>query len=212
VCYGIGLMRPWGNSRLGSRVDHSRRPSSYTIALHILTVAASCATSLHAQDLPALTYSTEQGLTHDIVTRLVQDPRGFLWVGGTTDIARFDGEHFTTYGRAEGLDVGTAVNQLSFGPEGDLWIATNGAGVSRFNLMPRRSQAWRSTVDGSGWGQREECIAARWIGMGAKSSCREARDKSGSCAMANCGWNAGAESSCGTSMPRTALPAIRRCC
>jgi signal transduction histidine kinase/ligand-binding sensor domain-containing protein len=134
VCYGIGLMRPWGNSRLGSRVDHSRRPSSYTIALHILTVAASCATSLHAQDLPALTYSTEQGLTHDIVTRLVQDPRGFLWVGGTTDIARFDGEHFTTYGRAEGLDVGTAVNQLSFGPEGDLWIATNGAGVSRFNL------------------------------------------------------------------------------
>jgi signal transduction histidine kinase/ligand-binding sensor domain-containing protein len=86
------------------------------------------------QDLPAITYTTADGLAHDIVIRLLLDPRGFLWLGGVSGLARFDGERFTTYGRADGLDVGTSVNDLALGADGNLWIGTNGAGIFHFDL------------------------------------------------------------------------------
>ena len=122
-------------------VDSPRRvtrPSAFTSffakPFFIVVAACLCAADLSGQDLPVVTYTSAQGLTHDIVTRVVQDPRGFLWIGGVADLARFDGERFTNYGQADGLDVGTGVNQLTFGPDGNLWIATNGAGIFRFNV------------------------------------------------------------------------------
>ena len=122
-------------------VDSPRRvtrPPAFTSffakPFFVLVAASLCAVDLSAQDLPVVTYTSAHGLTHDIVTRVVQDPRGFLWVGGVADLARFDGERFTNYGQADGLDVGTGVNQLTFGPDGNLWIATNGAGIFRFDV------------------------------------------------------------------------------
>jgi ligand-binding sensor domain-containing protein len=87
-----------------------------------------------AQDLPAITYTTAEGLPADVVIRVVQDATGFLWVGTSTALARFDGEAFKVFGKREGLDVGTGVNHLGFDAQGHLWIATNGAGLMRFDL------------------------------------------------------------------------------
>jgi len=104
-----------------------------TLLMLSVSVWISPATLL-AQDLPTVTYTTAHGLPDDVVTRVVQDGRGFLWVGGTSDVTRFDGERFVRYGRADGLDVGTGVNQLLPGPGGQLWIATNGSGFFRLDL------------------------------------------------------------------------------
>jgi signal transduction histidine kinase/ligand-binding sensor domain-containing protein len=87
-----------------------------------------------AQEFPTVTYTTSDGLPHDIVARLLQDSRGFLWVGGVTALARFDGERFTSYGRADGLDVGTGINDMKLGEDREIWLATNGAGVYRFDV------------------------------------------------------------------------------
>jgi signal transduction histidine kinase/ligand-binding sensor domain-containing protein len=99
----------------------------------VLAVLITAATA-DAQELPAVTYTMNEGLPNEAVTRLVQDSRGFLWVGGPTALARFDGERFTTYARQDGLDVGTGINDLLIGRQNDLWIATNGAGLFRFDL------------------------------------------------------------------------------
>ena len=109
----------------------TRRLARLSILVVTLCLGAAGA---RAQDPPTITYTSANGLGHDIVTRLLLDPRGFLWVGGPSGLARFDGERFTVYGHAEGLDAGTAVNDLSLGPQGDLWIATNGAGIFRLDL------------------------------------------------------------------------------
>jgi signal transduction histidine kinase/ligand-binding sensor domain-containing protein len=97
------------------------------------------ALAVSAQDLPSSTYTTTDGLPHDIVIRLVQDRRGFLWAGGPAGVARFDGERFAVYGQADGLDVATGTNALRTGAPDELWIATNGAGIFRFDLASRDS-------------------------------------------------------------------------
>lgn len=42
-------------------------------------------------------YTTAQGLPNNNVTCLLQDKQGFLWVGTTNGLCRFDGTHFYTF-------------------------------------------------------------------------------------------------------------------
>jgi ligand-binding sensor domain-containing protein len=121
---------------------------SFRVCAFLTLLAWASPSRVRAQDLPTITYTTTDGLTHDIATRVLQDTRGFLWVGGPTALSRFDGERFTSYGRAEGLDVGTGVNDLKLGSRGDLWIGTNGAGIFRFDLTTpdRTARLTRFTV------------------------------------------------------------------
>ena len=103
--------------------------------LCLLCIAAGgLPTDAAAQDLPVIAYTTKDGLTHDAVHRVVRDARGFLWIGMPTALMRFDGEHFTTYGRADGLDTGTGINGIEEDSGSRLWIATNGGGIFRFDL------------------------------------------------------------------------------
>jgi ligand-binding sensor domain-containing protein/two-component sensor histidine kinase len=99
-----------------------------------MSIACVCAPFARAQDLPVITYTTADGLPNDLITRTVQDASGFLWVGTTSALARFDGETFKLVGQPEGLDVGTGINDLRFDSRGFLWISTNGAGLLRLDL------------------------------------------------------------------------------
>jgi signal transduction histidine kinase/ligand-binding sensor domain-containing protein len=112
------------------KLGHSR-----LLACSLLAWLCAFATNAIGQDLPTATYTTADGLPHDVVLRLFQDRSGFLWIGGATALVRFDGERFTRFGAADGLDVGTGVNEVAAGPDGHLWIATNGAGIFRFDLQ-----------------------------------------------------------------------------
>jgi signal transduction histidine kinase/ligand-binding sensor domain-containing protein len=151
-----------------ANVVGSRRAKCLQRVLPILILVFSPSpTTVSAQDLPAITYTTANGLPHDIVTRLLLDPRGFLWLGGPSSLARFDGERFTTYGRAEGLDVGTSVNDLRLGPDGDLWIATNGAGIFRLDLTSTDS-ATRFTQIRVGEGRPSNRVNAVLVSPGGR--------------------------------------------
>jgi signal transduction histidine kinase/ligand-binding sensor domain-containing protein len=109
-------------------------PGWLTVRSSLALVLWAWASVARAQEFPTVTYTTTDGLPHDIIARLVQDPRGFLWVGGATALARFDGERFTSYGRADGLDVGTGINDMKIGENGEIWLATNGSGIYRFDV------------------------------------------------------------------------------
>jgi signal transduction histidine kinase/ligand-binding sensor domain-containing protein len=118
-------------------------PRMHNVLAAALWAAAFCVSTAtaHAQDLPVVSYSAKEGLPHDTTNRLFLDSQGFLWIGGPTALARFDGERFTSYSRAAGLDVGTGVNDLRAGRRGDLWIATNGSGLYRLDLAARERAA-----------------------------------------------------------------------
>ena len=99
-----------------------RRPAMWTL----LALAA-----LHAERLPVKTYTSSDGLAHDVVYRITQDRRGFLWICTEEGLSRFDGYEFKNYTAAEGLPR-DAVTDLLETRHGEYWVAT-AEGLYRFD-------------------------------------------------------------------------------
>ena len=76
-------------------------------------------------------YGQEDGLTNLSPRTLIQDKTGFIWVGTTNGLFRYDGQRFTAFGNAEGLPSTyiTAIHETS---AGELWVATF-RGLSRLS-------------------------------------------------------------------------------
>jgi ligand-binding sensor domain-containing protein/signal transduction histidine kinase len=86
-----------------------------------------------AEQLPIKTYTTADGLAHNVVNRVVRDSRGFLWFCTREGLSRFDGYSFTNCGVEQGLPS-AIVNDLLETREGVYWVATAG-GLCRFNPL-----------------------------------------------------------------------------
>lgn len=75
-------------------------------------------------------WSVEQGLPHNIVNRVVQDAKGFLWVATGAGLARFDGisfEEFPTPHRA--VASASNIRDLIAQPDGSLLILPASGGI-----------------------------------------------------------------------------------
>jgi ligand-binding sensor domain-containing protein/two-component sensor histidine kinase len=100
-----------------------------------------------AQQLPLRTYTTADGLAADRVLRIVRDRRGFLWFCTAGGLSQFDGERFTTYDPDNGLPFST-VNDLLIDRRGAYLVASNGAGIIRFDVSARAAGETASASDG----------------------------------------------------------------
>ena len=88
-----------------------------------------------AERLPIRKYTTEDGLAHARVRRIVRDPRGFLWFCTVDGLSRFDGAEFVTYRTGDGLPDPWVTDVLAT-RDGAYWVATN-AGVAIFDPFAR---------------------------------------------------------------------------
>jgi ligand-binding sensor domain-containing protein/signal transduction histidine kinase len=93
----------------------------------------------HAERLPIKIYTASDGLAHDRVQRIVRDSRGFLWFCTAGGLSRFDGQRFVSYGIEDGLPVQT-LSDLLENSDGSYWIATNGAGLVRYDPDATRAR------------------------------------------------------------------------
>jgi len=103
-----------------------------TFILLLVAVAHS-----RAEQLPIRAYTTADGLARDGVSKIVTDPRGFLWFCTYDGLSRFDGYEFVNYSVAQGLPH-RSVQDLLITRKGDYWVATSG-GVARFNAFASTS-------------------------------------------------------------------------
>ncbi len=74
-------------------------------------------------------YSLEQGLPQATIYCIIQDNRGYLWLG--TDgggLCRFDGINFKTYGKKEGF-AGQNIRSLMQDSKGRIWAGTKDEGI-----------------------------------------------------------------------------------
>ena len=100
------------------------RPLLVTLFALLLTSVIS------GQPYGFLSWSVEDGLPQSQVTAIVEDDRGYLWVGTNGGgVARFDGSRFVVFGVAEGLSD-NFVRALSVSPDGVLYALTQ-RGIAR---------------------------------------------------------------------------------
>ena len=93
--------------------------------------------------------STEQGLSQSRVDHMLQDRRGFIWIGTYNGLNRYDGYRFKTYkpdpDDPHSLD-GLFVSALFEDRSGALWIGTD-QGLNRFDPATERFAHFRADPD-----------------------------------------------------------------
>ena len=105
-------------------------------------------------------YTTQQwqssdGLPEQTVQAFAQNAGGYLWIGTSGGLLRFDGAHFTEYSRENTpAFLENSVFCLTAGKDGALWIGTEGGGLIRFSNGVFRLY---STNDGSFGRLRPQC-------------------------------------------------------
>ena len=76
-----------------------------------------------SQYLPFRTYSIEAGLSESVAQALIQDERGYIWVGTGYGLNRFDGISFKQFYEEDGL-ASNYIHALYQDSEGTIWVGT----------------------------------------------------------------------------------------
>ncbi|MCC5940450.1 MAG: hypothetical protein JJU37_02835 [Balneolaceae bacterium] len=79
--------------------------------------------TVQSQYLPFRTYSIELGLSESVAHTLVQDNRGYIWVGTGFGLNRFDGKSFKQFYESDGLP-NNRVHSLFQDQNQTIWVGT----------------------------------------------------------------------------------------
>jgi ligand-binding sensor domain-containing protein/anti-sigma regulatory factor (Ser/Thr protein kinase) len=85
--------------------------------------------------------TTQNGLSNNQVNCILQDRRGFMWIGTNDGLNRYDGNYFLIFRNVPGDSAtisGNMITDLLEDEQGLLWIATADGGLCRYNykLLP----------------------------------------------------------------------------
>lgn len=81
-------------------------------------------------------YNLDQGLSQSVVIDILQDQKGFIWIGTQDGLNRFDGYEFKVFRNVIGDSTSLSHNYartLFEDSKGNIWIGTNGGGVNIFD-------------------------------------------------------------------------------
>ena len=92
-----------------------------------------------AERLPVRVYTVDDGLAGDEINAILQDSRGFLWIGTHSGLSRFDGSRFVGYDSRQGLPSPN-VTALLEDARGGLLVGTTG-GLVRLDPSPAAAAA-----------------------------------------------------------------------
>ena len=155
--------------RTGTRAEMVQHPRQHRLAV---ILAAGLLTSLliapvRAQSYPTqyitTVWQTEQGLPQNSVNAILQDHRGYLWIGTFGGLARFDGERFRVFDSGDTPGFGSnQILSLYESRSGALWIGTedglirleNGVATTyteRDGLPSRFIESIRGDAEGNVW-------------------------------------------------------------
>lgn len=80
--------------------------------------------------------TTHNGLSHNKVNCVLQDQRGFIWMGTDDGLNRYDGRRFVVFRHEPGNKTsisGNIITDIVEDEKGVLWIATSDGGLSKYD-------------------------------------------------------------------------------
>ncbi len=95
--------------------------------------AVGTATAVPVEQYTRRIWRVQDGLPEDTVQAIQQSPDGYLWIGTTGGLVRFDGSHFHLYDHATTPALAdNSVFCVLSARDGSLWIGTEGGGLVHF--------------------------------------------------------------------------------
>lgn len=111
--------------------------------------------TVRAQPIRYFTHFTEKdGLSDNHVQCILRDQQGYLWVGTTNGLNRYDGYNFRQYlpdtRQASRTISNETINDIKQDGDGFIWIATSN-GLNRYDPRTETFKVWKNTgrADGS---------------------------------------------------------------
>jgi ligand-binding sensor domain-containing protein len=89
-------------------------------------------TKLTAQQFPSTHFTVRDGLPSNAVYCVLKDSRDIIWIGTDAGLVKYDGFHFQTFTKKNGL-AGNFIRDIKEDRKGNLWIACYGDGLTRFD-------------------------------------------------------------------------------
>ena len=127
------LLTRKGRYTLGSGILRRRRCAAAFLVLAGVLASAQEATresSIGDWNYTVRSWQAQNGLLGETVQSFAQTPDGFLWVGTSDGLFRFDGANFTLFSHENTpLMRENSVFCLLAGRDGHLWIGTDGGGL-----------------------------------------------------------------------------------
>ena len=113
-----------------------RRGRAQNVALlTALLLAGSLRAATPSNGLPGYSsrvWHIQDGLPEDTIQALAQTRDGYLWIGTSGGLVRFDGVRFTVFSRENTPAFReNSVSALLTAKDGALWVGTQGGGVLR---------------------------------------------------------------------------------
>jgi ligand-binding sensor domain-containing protein len=106
------------------------------LALGSLAGAAIAATAPAVAQPPVYVsriWRTQEGLPENRIRAIAQTADGYLWLGTSSGLARFDGVRFVVYARVNTPSMtDDNIRALTVAPDGSLWVATDGGGLFHY--------------------------------------------------------------------------------
>jgi ligand-binding sensor domain-containing protein len=70
-------------------------------------------------------YTTKNGLPNNSILSILQDKRGFLWLGTYNGLCRYDGSEFISFsGGSDETPLINSIQSISQDTSGNIWVAT----------------------------------------------------------------------------------------
>jgi ligand-binding sensor domain-containing protein/signal transduction histidine kinase len=114
------------------------------IAFILICLQGCCSISAQKPSLYFERITIQNGLSNDKVNCIIQDQRGFIWIGTNDGLNRYDGQYFTIFRKQHDNSPGISGNiitDLVEDKKGVLWIATADGGLTKFDYhQPPASQ------------------------------------------------------------------------
>ncbi|MGB5329459.1 MAG: two-component regulator propeller domain-containing protein, partial [Gammaproteobacteria bacterium] len=157
--------------------NQANKPARYRWIRTIALIGLLVASQVDARP-PSIRFeplSLEDGLSQNTVTAIVQDQAGFMWFGTQDGLNRYDGYQFIQL-KHDPRDPATLRNDsilaLHLDPNGDLWVGTEGGGLSRWDTSAEVFAHYNEETGApAGFGRERVRVITRdkngilWIGL-----------------------------------------------